>query len=107
MEGMVRHGDLWCTAWDGSELIGVARSLTDWTYVCYLSDLAIDQNYQHQGIGLELLRLTQQALHPQARIVLLAAPLAEAYYPKIGMDRHNSAWTTLALPLLSKRGDRQ
>ncbi len=89
---MLAHADLLCTAWDGDILVGVARSVTDFVYCCYLSDLAVDENYQRHGIGRELLRLTQSRLHPAANLILLAAPAARDYYPHIGMARHDSAW---------------
>jgi ribosomal protein S18 acetylase RimI-like enzyme len=90
---MLRHANLLCTAWDGDVLVGVARSLTDFEYCCYLSDLAVDEKYQQQGIGRALIRLTQAQLGPRARVILLAAPKAETYYPGIGFDSHPSAWT--------------
>lgn len=92
IEDMLRHANLLCTAWDADTLIGVARSVTDFSYCCYLSDLAVDVAYQHRGIGRELIRQTQGKLHPRGKIILLAAPKAEAYYPKIGFTQHRSAW---------------
>ena len=89
---MLKHASLICTAWDGDKLVGVARSLTDFSYCCYLSDLAVDESYQHQGIGKELIRRTQAKLHPSASLILLAAPKAVDYYPKIGFNAHSSAW---------------
>ena len=89
---MLRHTNLLCTAWDGEKLIGVARSLTDFEYCCYLSDLAVDEKYQKQGIGKELIRLTQSKLGRHAKIILLSAPRAQTYYPKIGFEAHQSAW---------------
>ncbi len=100
IESMLRHGNLLCTAWDGELLVGVSRSVTDFSFCCYLSDLAVDASYQKQGIGLELIRLTQKQLHPQAKVILLAAPAAETYYPRIGMAQHHSAWIAPASPLL-------
>jgi len=38
------------TAWHEDKLIGVARSITDFHYACYLSDLAVYKEYQKQGI---------------------------------------------------------
>jgi predicted N-acetyltransferase YhbS len=72
--------------------VGVARSVTDFSYCCYVSDLAVDVAYQKSGIGRELIRLTQTRLHPESKIVLLAAPKAEGYYPKIGFSHFHSAW---------------
>ena len=98
---MLRHANLLCTAWDGGLLVGVARSVTDFDFCCYLSDLAVDSQFQGRGIGTELIRLTQSRIHPDAKVVLLAAPKARQFYPKIGMTYHDSAWITTGLPLLS------
>lgn len=92
VKAMIEHASLLCTAWDGEKLIGVARSVTDFEYCCYLSDLAVDEAYQKKGIGRELIRLTQSKLGRRAKIILLAAPKAEGYYPRIGFDAHPSAW---------------
>lgn len=92
IEAMLQHADLLCTAWDDHKLVGVARSVTDFAYCCYLSDLAVDAGYQRQGIGKELIRLTQSRLGDTAKIILLAAPKAELYYPKLGFEAHRSAW---------------
>jgi len=89
---MLKNANLICTAWDGEKLVGVARSVTDFVYCCYLSDLAVDEAYQHQGIGKELIRQTQSRLHERASLILLAAPKAVNYYPKIGFNKHESAW---------------
>ena len=97
---MLAHANLVCTAWDGDVLVGVSRSLTDYAYCCYLSDLAVDVAYQKKGIGKELVRLTQSRLHPQCKIILLAAPKAERYYPKIGFSHFDSAWI-LARPKIN------
>lgn len=92
IEAMLKHGNLLCTAWHGAALVGLARSVTDFEYCCYLSDLAVDLAYQKQGIGRELIRLTQSRLGERATIILLAAPKATGYYPKIGFELHDSTW---------------
>ncbi len=92
MRQMLLHANLTITAWDSELLVGIARSLTDWCYCCYLSDLAVRASHQRGGIGKELIRLTQAALGPKATLILLAAPAAVDYYPHIGMQQHNSAW---------------
>ena len=103
IDSMLKHANLICTAWDGELLVGVARSVTDFSYCCYLSDLAVDAAYQNRGIGTELLRLTQSRLHPKAHLLLLAAPKAETYYQTIGMQQHPSAWLAPASPPLAPR----
>ncbi|HQU39430.1 MAG TPA: GNAT family N-acetyltransferase [Chitinophagales bacterium] len=83
---MVEHGNLIVTARENGVLIGIARSLTDFNYCTYLSDLAVDENYQKMGIGKELIRQTKLA-SPKAKLILLSAPKAVLYYPKIGMTQ--------------------
>ncbi|MBK8882994.1 MAG: GNAT family N-acetyltransferase [Bacteroidales bacterium] len=83
---MLEHGNLIITARDNGRLIGVSRSLTDYAFCTYLSDLAVDEAYQKQGIGKELIRQTKLAA-PAAKLILLAAPAAISYYPKIGMKQ--------------------
>lgn len=92
IQAMLKHSNLLCTAWDGEKLVGVARSVTDFEFCCYLSDLAVDEACQKKGIGAGLIRLTQSRPGSRAKIILLAAPKAEGYYPEIGFDAHRSAW---------------
>ena len=92
MQGMVDNADLMVTAWHGQKLVGVARSVTDFHFCCYLSDLAVDKDYQKQGIGMELQRLTRQQLNDHCKIILLAAPDAAGYYGHIGYQKHDRCW---------------
>lgn len=94
IEAMLRNADLIMTARSGGRLVGVARAITDFAYCCYLSDLAVDESYQRQGIGKELMRRVAEAAGPQTKLILLAAPKAADYYPKIGMTRHESCWVS-------------
>ncbi len=79
------------TARNNNILIGVARSLTDYMYCTYLSDLAVDQAYQKQGIGKELIRKIKLET-PKAKLILLSAPKAVGYYPKIGMKQWENCY---------------
>lgn len=72
------------SAWHDGRLVGLSRSLTDYAYCCYLSDLAVDTEYQRYGIGKELVRRTRDAVGEEVSIVLLSAPGAMSYYP--GLD---------------------
>jgi predicted N-acetyltransferase YhbS len=91
MARMLAEANLVITAWDGDVMVGISRCVTDWVYCTYLSDLAVRADHQAQGIGKELVRRTRAAT-PEATVVLLAAPKAVDYYPRIGMTRHESAW---------------
>ena len=91
MRLMLANANLVITAWDGDLLVGIARSVTDFAYATYLSDLAVRTSHQKQGIGRELVRRTQ-AKGGSASVILLSAPKAVEYYPHIGMKPHPSAW---------------
>jgi predicted N-acetyltransferase YhbS len=91
MRLMLQNANLVITAWEGHLLVGISRALTDFTYATYLSDLAVRLSHQRQGLGKELMRLTQAAA-PQAMVILLAAPAAEKYYPHVGFTHHPQAW---------------
>ena len=92
IEGMLRNSNLTVTAWDGSKLVGIARSVTDFHYACYLSDLAVDRTYQRQGIGLRLQQITQEQLQPKCKLILISAPAANDYYPSIGYESSPRCW---------------
>ncbi|QSF46748.1 GNAT family N-acetyltransferase [Paenibacillus tianjinensis] len=81
---MLEHADILITAWDGDRLVGVARAITDFSLCCYLSDLAVRKEYQHQGIGKELIHVLRGQLGEEVMLLLLSAPTAMDYYPKIG-----------------------
>ena len=91
MEAMVRNANLVVTAWDGDVLVGMARSVSDFSHCTYLSDLAVRLSHQRQGIGRELIRRTQ-VLGGKATVILLAAPKAVDYYPRLGFTHHPQAW---------------
>lgn len=91
VRAMLRNANLVVTAWDGEKMVGIARALSDKVYITYLADLAVRTAYQRIGIGRELIRHTN-AVAPKAQIVLLAAPGAEDYYPRVGFTHHPQAW---------------
>jgi GNAT superfamily N-acetyltransferase len=89
---MLQNANLVVAAWDGDLLVGIARTLTDWSYVSYVADLAVRESHQKRGIGTVLLRKTRECA-PQTQLVLFAAPQAVDYYERIGFARHPSGWT--------------
>jgi GNAT superfamily N-acetyltransferase len=90
---MLQHANLLATAWDGDTLLGAARCFTDFAFVTYCSDLCVRASHQRLGIGKQLLHKVLEVA--PCRIVLLAAPKAVDYYPRIGFTQHPSAWTIL------------
>jgi predicted N-acetyltransferase YhbS len=96
LSDMIRHANLVVTAWEGDLLVGISRSLTDFSYVAYLADLAVRDSHQKLGIGRELIARTRAEMGPRSMIVLLAAPAAVDYYPKLGFTQHGSAWVLRA-----------
>lgn len=98
IEKMLQHGNIIVTAWDGDLLVGISRALTDFSFCCYLSDLAVDEKFQKQGIGKELIRLTHEVAGKDAMLILLAAPKAAEYYPKIGMERFTDCFVIRRKP---------
>lgn len=92
-EAMLKNASLTVTAWDGEKLVGISRSLTDFAYVAYLADLAVDKEYQRSGIGKQLVEETKKRLGSECMIVLLAAPKANDYYEHIGFEQNPRAWT--------------
>lgn len=87
LQEMLEQADITLTAWDGMRLVGIARAITDFSYCCYLSDLAVDKEYQNQGIGKELVKRVQERIGEEISLILLASPIAMDYYPKIGFQK--------------------
>jgi ribosomal protein S18 acetylase RimI-like enzyme len=75
------------SAWQGDRLVGISTVWTDWAFSAYLADLAVDRDYQKRGIGRRLVEISKQAVGPEVTLILLSAPDAANYYPKIGMER--------------------
>jgi hypothetical protein len=91
MARMLSNANLVISAWDGQLMVGIARALSDYSYCTYVSDLAVRVSHQRSGIGTELIRRVQSSA-PETTVILLSAPKAVEYYPRIGFSRHDSAW---------------
>lgn len=92
IEKMLTHANVLITAWDEDKLIGVSRAITDFSFCCYLSDLAVDLDYQKKGIGKKLVTETHKVAGTLTALILLAAPAAVNYYPKIGMEKFSDCY---------------
>jgi GNAT superfamily N-acetyltransferase len=92
LEKMLEHANLLIGAYVAGRLVGVARALTDFSYCCYLSDLAVAKEYQHHGIGRELIDRVRRRIGDQSMLLLLSSPEAMEYYPKIGFEPVANGW---------------
>ncbi|OLS27379.1 MAG: hypothetical protein HeimC2_12170 [Candidatus Heimdallarchaeota archaeon LC_2] len=94
IDKMLKHADLIITAWDEDLLVGVSRSITDFSYCAYLSDLAVHTKYQGKGIGKKLVEETRNNIGKDVMLFLFSAPKADSYYPHIGFHKKD-AWIIL------------
>lgn len=94
LQGMLANSNLIISAWQGDTLVGIARSVSDNYYACYLSDLAVSAQVQHQGIGKALIDHTLKQLKPTCKLILIAAPKANEYYRKLGFEHNDRCWIT-------------
>lgn len=90
--GMISNSNLIVSAWINGSLVGISRSVTDFHYACYLSDLAVSKKYQGLGIGKKLQSITQEQLGPRCKLILIAAPAANTYYEHIGFINNTRCW---------------
>jgi ribosomal protein S18 acetylase RimI-like enzyme len=92
IQRMVDNSDIIISAWEDNKMIGLARAITDYSYCCYLSDLAVDKKYQNQGIGKQLVNKLQIILGKETSLVLLSSPGAVEFYPRIGFEKSDKAY---------------
>jgi len=92
IQRMIDNADVNISAWDRDKLVGIARAITDFTYCCYLSDLAVCKEYQKTGIGTELVERLRNHLGEEVSLLLLSAPTAMEYYPRIGFEKTEKAF---------------
>ncbi len=92
IKSMIENANLIICAKDGKNLVGILRAVTDFSYCCYVSDLAVDKKYQRLGIGKKLVKAAQKTLGNKVMILLLSAPEADSFYSHIGMENIQNAW---------------
>ncbi|WP_405152628.1 GNAT family N-acetyltransferase [Paenibacillus sp. FSL K6-0108] len=92
IQRMITNANVIISAWDGVNLVGIARAITDFSYCCYLSDLAVCKEYQKTGIGKELVERLRNHLGEEVALLLLSAPTAMEYYPQLGFEKTEKAF---------------
>lgn len=89
---MIQYASLMVTARENGRLIGIARSVCDFAYCCYLSDLAVDAAFHGRGVGKRLIEITQELAGEESMVLLLEAPMAKGYYEHVGFSHSDNAW---------------
>ncbi|MCH8906194.1 MAG: GNAT family N-acetyltransferase [Candidatus Heimdallarchaeota archaeon] len=92
LEKMLKHGTVLITVWDDELLVGVGRTITDYSFCSYMSDLAVDKNCQRQGIGKIIIDITREIIGKDVMLLLVSAPAANIYYAKVGFVKMDRAW---------------
>lgn len=92
IDKMIRKADFIISSYDNNNLVGIARCITDFSYCCYLSDLAVHKNYQRQGIGKALIDKVREEIGDEISLILLSSDMALNYYEKVGFTKANNAF---------------
>ena len=90
IETLVNHVSISLAARNADGLlIGVLFGLTDFAYWLYVTDLGVDRNYTHQGIGRKLMKTAHEIAGGEKDIAvyLIANENAVPFYKKIGMKK--------------------
>lgn len=87
IQAMLDNSNLIISAWRGTELIALARSVTDYNYCCYLSDVAVKKEHQKFGIGKTLIELTQEAIGENTMLLFLSNIAGLEYNPRAGFEK--------------------
>lgn len=90
---MLKNADLLVTAWQKDKLVGICGTITDWAWCAYLADLAVFTDLKSSGIGKEMIAITREKIGPQCMLILLSVPTALNYYPKVGFNKEDRAFS--------------
>lgn len=93
IEKMFNNANLVVSAWDGRSLIGISRSLCDFSYACYLSDICVHKQYRNLNIGRKLIEITKEEAGKECKLILHSNTKALDFYEKIGMTKISDAYT--------------
>lgn len=85
LEAMLRNANLVVTARVDGAIVGIARSITDFAFCCYLSDLAVSKQTQRRNIGANLIEETRKHLGPTVSVILSSVPESVGFYERINM----------------------
>ena len=82
------------SAWDGENLIGAVRALSDKMFRSVIYDLLVFPEYQGLGIGKELVRRAI-AHYPKSEWLVMTTKQVEGYYEKLGFKRKHDVFMSM------------
>ena len=84
---MVKHTNLFMTAWDGERLVGCGRVLTDYVYRASIWDVMVDRQYQGQDIGTEIIkRILSHPTLQRVELFWLCTREKQVFYETLGFS---------------------
>ena len=86
-----------CFVWDGKELVGAGRAITDGVRYSVIFDVVLLPEYQGRGIGKQIMSfLTDRS--KAAAVLLHAVPGKEGFYAKLGYRKMKTAMAKFPNP---------
>jgi GNAT superfamily N-acetyltransferase len=86
LDAMLRNANVVLTARIDGVLVGIARAVTDFVFCCYLSDLAVHENAQGQGIGARLIEEVRKHVGPSVSVILNSVSESVGFYERTTMS---------------------
>ncbi len=84
---MVKHTNLFITAWDEGRLVGCGRVLTDYVYRASIWDVIVDGEYQGQDIGTEIInRILSHPTLQRVELFWLCTRDKQVFYKTLGFS---------------------
>lgn len=92
LQRSINNSTLVVTAWENEKLVGYLSVVSDLAWVGYVSQLAVDPSLQKNGIGKELIQLTEKTLGDEVTLVLHSSDQATTFYEKLGFDLYSNVF---------------
>lgn len=77
------------TAWEGDQLVGLARAVGDGETILYIQDVLVHSGFHHGGVGTQLTAMLLSAYPQVHQVVLLTddSPATADFYASLGFCR--------------------
>ncbi len=87
IQRMLTETDVIVSAWDGTQLVGFARVLTDYVYRASIWDVIVDVSYQDRDIGKGLIqRILRHISLAQVELFWLCTRRYQGFYTSLGFS---------------------